>query len=173
MAAPDISIGTLPADFGRWDELLSMIRTSFAYMDAIINPPSSVHRLTPDFLRAKAGVETCFLATADRAAAHGDSPAMAYSIVGCAFLAEKDDHFYLGKLAVLPASQRRGVGKALIRAAEAHAIRAGKPIIELQTRVELAGNQRTFASLGFVETERTAHAGFDRPTTLTMRKALA
>jgi GNAT superfamily N-acetyltransferase len=173
MAAPDISIDTLPADFDRWDELLSMIRTSFAYMDGVIDPPSSVHRLTPELLRAKAEAETCFLATADRALAQGDSLAMADDIIGCAFLAEKDDHFYLGKLAVLPAHQGKGVGRKLLEAAESHAIRAGKPVIELQTRVELAGNHRTFALLGFVETERTAHAGFDRPTSLTMRKALA
>jgi GNAT superfamily N-acetyltransferase len=170
MRASDISIDTLPADFDRWDELLSMIRTSFAYMDGIIDPPSSVHRLTPEALRAKAEAETCFLASVG----DDESPANAADrTVGCAFLAERDDHFYLGKLAVLPAFQRQGVGRALLEAAEAHAVRANKPVIELQTRVELAGNHRTFASLGFVETERTAHAGFDRPTSLTMRKALA
>jgi GNAT superfamily N-acetyltransferase len=173
MAAPEISIDTLPSDFGHWDELLSMIRTSFAYMDGIIDPPSSVHRLTPETLRTKAQTETCFLATEDRPVAQGDSLAKAPSMVGCAFLAEKDDHFYLGKLAVLPAFQRRGVGRMLLKAAEAHAIRANKPVIELQTRVELTGNHRRFGSFGFVETERTAHPGFDRATTLTMRKALA
>lgn len=94
-------------------------------------------------------------------------------MVGCAFLAEKDDHFYLGKLAVLPAHQGKGVGRQLLMAAENHAIQAGKPIVELQTRVELTRNHRKFASFGFLETERTAHPGFDRPTTLTMRKALA
>ena len=45
--------------------------------------------------------------------------------------------------------------------------------MELQTRVELTGNQRAFRSLGFVETGRTAHQGYDRPTSVTMRKRLA
>ena len=50
--------------------------------------------------------------------------------------------------------------------------RLGKPLLELQTRVELNGNHAAFARLGFRETERTAHAGYERPTSLTMRKAL-
>ena len=74
---------------------------------------------------------------------------------------------------MLPACQGRGVGRRLLEAAERHAVRAGKPLIELQTRVELTANQRAFRSLGFVETGRTAHPGFDRPTSVTMRKRLA
>ena len=44
--------------------------------------------------------------------------------------------------------------------------------VELQTRIELTANHATFAALGFVETERTAHPGYDRPTTLTFRRPL-
>ena len=141
--------------------MLALIRAAFAPMDGVIDPPSSAHRLTPETLRAKAHAETGFLARA------GDT------IVGCAFIAEQADHFYLGKLAVLPAYQGRGVGRRLLEAAERHAVRAGKPLIELQTRVELTANHRAFAALGFVETGRTAHPGFDRPTSVTMRKRLA
>jgi GNAT superfamily N-acetyltransferase len=157
----EVSVAPIPRDFDRWAELLDMIRASFAYMDGVIDPPSSVHRLTAESLRAKAAAELGFLALA------GDE------IAGCAFLAEKDDHFYLGKLAVAPAWQSRGVGRRLLKAAEEHARRAGKPGLELETRVELGGNQCLFARHGFVETGRTAHAGFDRPTSVTMRKVLA
>lgn len=48
-----------------------------------------------------------------------------------------------------------------------------KPAIELQTRIELTVNHATFAGLGFRETERTAHDGYDRPTSITLRKELA
>ena len=49
----------------------------------------------------------------------------------------------------------------------------GKAAVELQTRIELTGNHAAFARLGFHETERTAHEGYIRPTSITMRKVLA
>jgi hypothetical protein len=58
-------------------------------------------------------------------------------------------------------------------AAEACARSLGRTALELQTRVELTGNQAAFARLGFRETGRTAHEGFDRPTSVTMRKEIA
>jgi ribosomal protein S18 acetylase RimI-like enzyme len=156
----ELTVEPLPENFDRWEELLGLILTSFRYMNGVVDPPSSALLLTPEKLKRKAADETGFLALVDS------------RMAGCVFLAEKDDHFYLGKLAVDPACQGRGVGRRLVEAAEGHARAAGKPIIELQVRVELAGNQATFARLGFNETGRTAHAGFDRPTSVTMRKDL-
>lgn len=147
--------------FDDWDELLSLILRSFAYMNDRIDPPSSALALTTESLRQKANAETVLLAHLDR------------RLVGCAFLAERPDHFYLGKLAVEPGLQRRGIGGALLAAAEAHARMAGRPAIELQTRIELVENHAAFAALGFVETSRAAHPGYDLPTSLTMRKVLA
>ncbi|WP_164066544.1 GNAT family N-acetyltransferase, partial [Serratia marcescens] len=69
-------------------------------------------------------------------------------VVGCAFLAEKPDHFYLGKLAVAPDRQGQGIGRALVRHAEGLALAAGKPAIELQTRIELTGNHAAFGRMG-------------------------
>ncbi|MCI5085719.1 MAG: N-acetyltransferase, partial [Rhodovulum sp.] len=37
-----------------WSALLRLIRTSFAYMDGRIDPPSSMHQLTVDTLRQTA-----------------------------------------------------------------------------------------------------------------------
>ncbi|MBX3578246.1 MAG: GNAT family N-acetyltransferase [Rhizobiaceae bacterium] len=159
--AHGVTIGPIGNDFGRWDELLALIRASFAYMDGVIDPPSSAHRLTADGLRDKARAETGFVAT------------LGTRLAGCAFIAEREDHFYLGKLAVAPAFQGTGIGARLVAAAEAFALRHGKPVIELQTRVELTDNHAAFARLGFRETGRTAHAGYPRPTSVTMRKDLA
>jgi GNAT superfamily N-acetyltransferase len=161
LAEADVAVNSIPPEFDGWETLLALIRTAFAPMDGVVDPPSSVHRLTPEALRAKARAETVFLARADDA------------IIGCAFLAEQGDHFYLGKLAVLPAYQGRGVGRRLLAAAERHAVHAGKPMIELQTRVELTANHRAFHALGFAETGRTAHQGYSGPTSVTMRKRLA
>ncbi|RUZ49336.1 GNAT family N-acetyltransferase, partial [Mesorhizobium sp. M7A.F.Ca.CA.004.05.2.1] len=49
----------------------------------------------------------------------------------------------------------------------------GKAAVALQTRIELTGNHEAFARLGFRETERTAHEGYARPTSITMRKAIS
>ena len=50
--------------------------------------------------------------------------------------------------------------------------RPSKPALELQTRVELGANHAAFQRLGFVEVGRTAHDGYDRPTSITFRKSL-
>ncbi|MDQ6436170.1 GNAT family N-acetyltransferase [Mesorhizobium sp. LHD-90] len=156
-----VKVAPLQADFDDWDGLLALVRRAFSYMDGIIDPPSSAHQLTADSLRTKARTETIFLA-------HTDG-----RLAGCVALAECGDHFYLGKLAVEPDLQGKGIGRLLVEAAERFARVGGKPVIELQTRIELEGNQRTFARLGFLETGRTAHPGFDRPTSITMRRVLA
>lgn len=160
MRAGDIAIAPLPEQFERWQELLDLIRRSFASMDGIIDPPSSVHRLTLEALQDKAREETALVASI------GDN------LVGCAFLADRGDHLYLGKLAVDPRRQGKGIGRRLVEAAEDHARKADFKFIELQTRVELTDNQATFTRLGFVETLRTAHPGFQRVTAITMRKEI-
>ncbi len=39
--ADDIKIAPLPADFSDWEGLLALINEAFAYMDGVIDPPSS------------------------------------------------------------------------------------------------------------------------------------
>lgn len=159
-AGSGIKIGHLPDDFTDWDALLALISSAFAYMDGVVDPPSSAQRLTPRLLPRNRDTDLLL------AASEGSR------FVGCIFVHERSDHVYVGKLAVAPSHQRRSIGAALLQAAEDHARLLGKPTLELQTRVELTGNQAAFARMGFHETERTAHAGYDRPTSLTMRKQL-
>lgn len=165
MAAPradqPVDIVRLPPTFDRWQELLDLIRRAFAYMDGVIDPPSSAHRLTLVSLEEKCAAETVFLAVAEG------------RLAGCVFVANRGAHAYVGKLAVEPVLQGQGIGKRLLEAAEAEAKRLGNLVVELQTRVELTGNHAAFARLGFRETARTSHNGYDRPTSITMRKELA
>ncbi|CDX36676.1 GCN5-like N-acetyltransferase [Mesorhizobium plurifarium] len=155
-----ISITGLPAHFDRWDDLLALIRRAFAYMDGIIDPPSSAHLLTADTLAEKAKREAGFLAIENG------------RVVGCVFALERSQDFYVGKLAVEPGLQGQGIGARLMRAVEDLARERGKDAIELQTRTELTTNHAAFARLGFRESGCTAHAGYDRPTSITMRKVL-
>jgi GNAT superfamily N-acetyltransferase len=154
------SITRIPTGFDRWDDVLALIMRAFASMDGVIDPPSSAHFLTAGTLRDKARRETGFVAI------RGDR------IVGCVFALEKVTEFYVGKLAVAPDCQGQGIGRRLMQAVEDLARSRGKFAIELQTRIELTGNHAAFARLGFRETERTAHDGYARPTSITMRKAL-
>jgi len=158
---PSVFVTQIGRDFECWDDVLKLILRAFAYMDGIIDPPSSAHLLTAERLKDRARQETGFLALE------------AGRIVGCIFVLERADDFYVGKLAVEPSLQGQGVGRRLMLAAEHVALSRGKCAIELQTRIELSENHAAFSRLGFRETGRTAHTGYDRPTSITMRKVLS
>ncbi|MGQ3210067.1 MAG: GNAT family N-acetyltransferase [Shinella sp.] len=148
-------------DFGRWDDLLSLILDAFAYMDGIIDPPSSAHRMTAASLAAKARVEIASVAL------QGET------LLGCIFCRPEIESLYIGKLAVRPAFQGRGIGRLLLETAEALAREQHLPVLRLETRIELVENHAAFARWGFVRTAENAHPGFSRPTSIEMRKTLA
>ncbi|WP_353472134.1 GNAT family N-acetyltransferase [Salipiger sp. H15] len=147
-----------PAGFSDWDGLLALILGSFAYMEGRIDPPSSAGRLTPESLRARAREEHLYVA---------GTPLM-----GCAFFAEQPDALYIGKLAIAPGAQGKGLGRAFVAEAEALARRLGLPRLRLETRIELTQNHAAFARFGFSRTAEKAHPGFTRPTSITMEKPL-
>jgi predicted GNAT superfamily acetyltransferase len=130
-------------------------------MDSRIDPPSSLKKMGIEEFKAKAVEETLILAEDDQ------------TIIGCAFAALRDDCVYVGKVAVAQAARGKGVARAMFAAAEALAREHGREFLELQTRVELVENQATFAALGFQKVAESAHAGYDRPTSITMRKRVA
>ena len=158
--SPAVSIVVDPPDFDNWAGLHALLVDCFAYMDGRIDPPSSLTRMSPDVLAQKSTAETLVLAYA------------ADQLVGCGFLAERPHAIYLGKLAVAPRFRNRGILRAMIREAERLARQRGKPHLELQTRIELIENHRTFEALGFTRTGTTSHPGFTRPTSVTMRRAV-
>lgn len=155
-----LRIEAIGENFWQWEELLHLIRDSFAYMDDVIDPPSSASLLTVENLRQKAREETGFAAF------------IGNELIGCVFIREKADCFYLGKLAVAPAFEGRGIGRLLMQTAEEEAVAKGKPWIELQVRVELTRNKAVFEKLGYSKIAETAHPGYSRPTSITMRKEI-
>ncbi len=143
------------ADFA---PILRLIQTEFAYMDGLIDPPSSMHRLTTDDLA--------------RQAAEGEVWAIGTPPIACMVLTPKADCLYLGKLAVAATHRGQGLGRVMVNLACSRARALALPVVELQTRVELTGNQAAFRSLGFVEVARTAHPGYDRPTSITFQRTV-
>jgi ribosomal protein S18 acetylase RimI-like enzyme len=143
-------------DLFEWPALLALIRAEFAYMDARIDPPSSMHALTVEAIEAQAQI--------------GEVWAISIPPVACVFLTPKQDRLYIGKLTVAGSYRHRGLARTLISLAETRARALHMPCLELQTRVELTENQATFRALGFVEVARTAHPGHDRPTAITYRR---
>lgn len=91
--------------------------------------------------------------------------------LGCVMIKPVDGDLYFGRLAVIPSARGRGIARRLVEAVEAEAARRGLAGVRLGVRIALTGNQRFFTVLGYVETSREAHAGFDHPTSITMRKA--
>lgn len=155
-----IAIERIGPDFVRYEDLLSLIHTAFAYMDGRIDPPSSAHRLTPELLRQKAQTEIAFAAIEDG------------RLIGCVFLKPEETALYIGKLAVHAQVQGRGVGRRLLRQAEATAHALGLATLRLETRVELVENHSRFAAWGFARTAEHSHPGYDRITSIEMRKTL-
>ncbi|WP_439613585.1 GNAT family N-acetyltransferase [Reyranella sp.] len=93
-------------------------------------------------------------------------------MLGCVLVDEMEGDLYFGRLSVRPLARGQGLARRLIEAVEGEARRRGLAGVRLGVRIVLTENQRLFASLGYRETSREAHPGFDRPTSINMRKPL-
>lgn len=138
-----------------WAALRQLLVAEFAYMEGRIDPPSSLHDLTAAGIAAQAQEGEVWVI--------GPPP----DLIACMFLTPKPGALYLGKLAVRGDQRGRGHARAMVGCAAERARALGLARVELQTRVELVENHATFAALGFHEVARTAHPGFDRPTSIT------
>lgn len=144
-------------DFNALHQLLCR---AFAYMDGRIDPPSSLTRMPPEALRQK--LETAEIWVIE----HQQQP------IACLFLEPREDRLYLGKLAVDPAHQGKGLARLLLQQAEARAAILNLPTLTLGTRIELVENHAFFRKMGFDCIAEARHPGFDRTTSLTFRKRL-
>ena len=132
----------------------SLLVAAFAYMDGKVDPPSSMARLNVE----------------DLASGPGEVWVVGNPPVACVVLTPHSNSLYIGKLAVAGSERGKGLARLLIDQAEFRAVELGLPMLELETRVELTANQRTFEAMGFVEFERTCHEGFSRHTSITYRR---
>nr|WP_166418377.1 GNAT family N-acetyltransferase [Cochlodiniinecator piscidefendens] len=134
------------------------MQVSFAYMDGRIDPPSSIHRLTLNDLKEKC--ETAYVWS------------IGHPCEACVVITPIKDGLYIGKLAVAEQSRGKGHARHLINAATGLGIQLGLRYLELETRVELSENHAVFEKMDFHKTDKTAHDGYTRPTSITMRRLL-
>lgn len=147
-----------PADAAR---LAHTIAAAFAQYRGRLVPESSAFKETPEAILAQlAQGSGAILAERDG------------EVLGCVMTEPMEGDLYFGRLAVLPNARGLGLAKRLIAAVEADARARGLPGVRLGVRIALPDNQRLFRSLGYREISREAHAGFDHPTSINMRKAL-
>lgn len=158
--AAELQFWVQPEQFSDWTKLHAFLQECFSYMDGRIDPPSSLTRMSAETLRVKAGEEILILAYHH------------HRLVACGFLKETTDSIYLGKLAVEAAYRRRGILRSIVDIAEQLARKGRKSALELQARIELVENHKTFKAVGFVQTDETSHTGYERPTSITMKKYL-
>jgi ribosomal protein S18 acetylase RimI-like enzyme len=76
---------------------------------------------------------------------------------GLVVLEAKADHLLLYSIAVSPAAQRRGYGRALLMFADKRAALLGFREVRLYTNVRMEANIRLYGSCGFAEIGRRPH----------------
>lgn len=139
--------------------ILALIQSSFAYMDGIIDPPSSMHLLT--------------LEAVEKQALTGEIWSLGPPLTACAFFTITPRSLYIGKVAVAAQARGQGAARRLIEHAVQRADHHNLPALELQSRIELTDNHAAFSAMGFVQSARTSHPGYSRPTSITFRRALS
>ncbi|HYJ22555.1 MAG TPA: GNAT family N-acetyltransferase [Solirubrobacterales bacterium] len=84
------------------------------------------------------------------------------AVLGLIVLVENPDHLLIENVAVDPAHQGEGVGRALLGFAEDSAREGGLDAIRLYTHEKMRENLALYARLGYREFERRDEGGFDR-----------
>ncbi len=92
------------------------------------------------------------------------------ALAGLVVLEERDSAFWLDNVATAPAYAGKGLGRRLIRFAEAEARRRGYDAIRLYTHQRMERNVALYRGLGYAETGRGVEQGFAR---VFMEKRLA
>jgi ribosomal protein S18 acetylase RimI-like enzyme len=87
---------------------------------------------------------------------------VATKVVGVLVQYETESGFYIDTVAVLPALQGTGIGRALLLFAETEATRRGFRSIYLCTNSKMTENQVFYPRIGYVEYERKRDQGYDR-----------
>jgi N-acetylglutamate synthase-like GNAT family acetyltransferase len=171
----DLLIAIAGGAFDQHDRVLEILKSAFAVQDGVVDPPSSVTRMTVEGVIRDA--DSGDLLTAETVT--GEMVAGETSegpIVGCLFTKIEEDAngplLYAYHLAVDPSYQGQGIGHRLFDTvatlAEARRIKR----VQVMSRIELTDLHAFFTGMGFRQVGAFTHDGFDRPTSLRFEKQL-
>jgi predicted N-acetyltransferase YhbS len=130
MEAPALTLReATPSDA---EAIHQVTRAAYEEYRRLLDPPSGVHRETPESIEGFFGEGGAILALFDG------------KIVGAVrYQRRGDGSLYVGRLSVLPSHRHRGIGRALMVAVEERGRRLGLERIALGVRDQLPQN-RTF-----------------------------
>jgi GNAT superfamily N-acetyltransferase len=140
--------------------LLGLVHAAFEQYRGRLDPPSGAHRETEATLRSALAAGGALLANAD------DTP------VGCVFYHRDGERVDLGRLSVLPAFRRHGIGQMLTGEVERRARALGVPRVELGVRLALPSLRAYYERCGYRVVREEMHAGYRAPTYVVMAKDL-
>lgn len=83
-------------------------------------------------------------------------------IVGVLVLRPQTDSVLVENVAVAPAAQGRGIGRALLAYAEKRTLELGREKVALYTNARMTENLAFYPALGYREVGRRRESGFDR-----------
>ena len=121
------------ADASQFAAILALVHEAFG----VLTPPSGALNETIDDVAARFKAGPVLIAQADG------------ELVGSLYCALKDGGFYLTRMAVRPDRQKQGIGRALLKAAEAEARTLGVQKLTLRVRLNLPENRAYFERAGF------------------------
>ncbi len=147
-----------PATVADVPAILAVTKAAYAPYTDRFDPPSGVVREQPE------SVERYFV-TGGVIVADKDG-----EIVGAVRYEPHDDYLYLGRLAVAPAWQGRGIGRRLVEAVEEWALLLGLDEVHLGVRMELTENRDLYRHLGYVENGTAPFRHDERYHYLKMKK---
>ncbi len=132
-AYPSVITVARYADIERRGEILVLVHQAFA----ALSPPSGALNETIDDVAARFASGPVLIAVAGG------------ELVGSVYGAVKYGGLYLTRMAVRPDWQKRGIGRALLTAAEGEARSRGLRKLTLRVRVNLPENRAFFERAGF------------------------
>lgn len=91
-----------------------------------------------------------------------DAPGGGSGLASSIVLVDGPGYLVVNNVAVAPALQGRGLGRALLAFAEDEALRRGFTEVRLHTNAAMADNLLMYPKLGYAEVGRETRGGFDR-----------